>query len=529
MNPVTVIDNGEAVLGIELGSTRIKATLIAPDATPLGSGSYQWENLLVDGIWTYDMDSVWEGLAACYADLAANVDREYGVPLRRIAAIGISAMMHGYIALDGDGALLVPFRTWRNNITGEASAALTELFKFPVPQRWSIAHLYQAILNKEAHVPQVRRITTLSGYVHSVLTGEPVIGINDASGMFPVDSATGDYYREMVETFDAAAKPDGVSWKTGDSLPRIVPAGAPAGTLSLEGARLLDRTGSLQAGIPLCAPEGDAGTGMVATNSVRVRTGNVSAGTSVFAMIVLEKPLSQVYSQIDIVVTPDGNPVAMAHSNNCTSDLDAWIRMFHDAAIRLGADVSIGDVYEKLLPLALQGDPDAGGLLTYGYVSGEHMTGFSEGRPLFVRDPAGAFTLENVVRAHLYSALGAMRTGLDILTDREKVKVSEIRGHGGFFKVDEVGQRVMAAATGVPVRVQETAGEGGAWGMAILAAYMQYATDGQDLPGFLAEIFSGTESRVVDPVPAEVAGFNRYFERYTAGLAIERAAVDVLS
>lgn len=521
-----IIGQGEAILGLELGSTRIKATLIAPDATPLASGSHGWENRLADGIWTYPMDEVWSGVASCYADLAADAERRYGVKLERVAAAGVSGMMHGYIALDEAGELLVPFRTWRNNITGEAARELTELFAYPIPQRWSIAHLYQAILNGEEHLSRLASITTLAGLVHLRLTGRAVVGVGEASGMFPIDAQSGGFDARRVEQFQALVADRGFPWTLDALLPQVLAAGQEAGTLTEEGARLLDPSGTLAAGVPLCPPEGDAGTGMVATNSVRPRTGNVSAGTSAFAMLVLEGPLSRVHEEIDLVLTPDGKPVAMAHSNNCTSDLDAWIALFGEAAQALGCEVSVDELYAKLLPLALEGDADAGGLLAYGYVSGEHVTGFTEGRPLFARLPDAPLSLANVVRAHMMAALGAMRTGLDIVTKEEGVRVEEIRGHGGYFKTPGVGQRIMAAATGTPVSVMETAGEGGAWGMAILAAYLVRPERSLALPDYLDRVFASSTGSVVQPHPDEVAGFNRFFERYTRGLAVERAAVE---
>ncbi|WP_319415371.1 FGGY-family carbohydrate kinase [Marispirochaeta aestuarii] len=528
MDPRTVIADGDGILGIELGSTRIKATLISPDAAPIAHGSYTWENRFENGVWTYDMDDVHTGLSACYRDLVGKIEMEHGITLSLLAGVGISGMMHGYIAIDDRGKLLVPFRTWRNTITSEASERLTELFNFPVPQRWSIAHLYQAILNCEEHVTRIKRITTLAGYVHFLLTGKFVIGMNDASGMFPVDPQTGSYYSVMAEAFDEAVRGSGVPWKVRDILPEILKAGTPAGKLSGTGVSIIDSANKLQAGIPLCPPEGDAGTGMVATNSLRKKTGNVSAGTSVFAMVVLESPLEEVHTEIDVLVTPDGSPVAMAHSNNCTSDLDAWMSLFHDTARYLGHEVSLDFIYKTILPLALEGEPDAGGVLTYGYVSGEHMTGFEEGRPLLVRDPAREFLLPNLIRAHLFSALGAMRIGLDILTENEGVTVEEIRGHGGFFKAPGVGQRIMAAATAAPVRLQETAGEGGSWGMALLAAYMVHSSGRETLVEFVDDRFNGTETSVVEPDVRDVEGFRQYFDRYTRGLPIERAAVEAL-
>lgn len=523
-----LIENGGAILGCELGSTRIKATLIRPDGGCLASGSFQWENRLHEGIWTYRMEDVRQGIAACWEDLVADVRKQYGCAVTGLAAAGFSAMMHGYIAVGRDGNLLVPFRTWRNNLTGAAAAELTELFAWPIPQRWSIAHLYQAILNGEEHVPRVARITTLAGYVQWKLTGEWTIGIGDASGLFPVDPETLAWDAGMIRAFDRHVADRGYPWKLGDLLPAIVPVGQCAGRLGAAGARLIDPSGDLQPGVPLCPPEGDAGTGMVVTNSIRPRTGNVSAGTSVFAMLVLDKKLSRAYPEIDLVLTPDGRLVGMAHSNNCTSDFNAWAALLGESARALGAEVSDADLYDKLMPLALQGDPDAGGLLAYGYISGEHLTGFSEGRPLFVRQPESAFTLANFVRAHLFSALGALRTGLDVLTGKEGVRVEELCGHGGFFKTREVGQRIMAAATNTPVSVPQTAGEGGAWGMALLAAYSVRDNRETALPDFLDEMIGDSIGRAIAPLPEDVDGFNRYFQRYTAGLPIEAAAVERL-
>jgi sugar (pentulose or hexulose) kinase len=527
-NAAAWIKSGRAVLGCELGSTRIKASLIGPGGEPLANGSHGWENRLEDGIWTYRMEDVWKGVAAAYRELAAEVERQYGVGLSRLSAAGFSAMMHGYIAVDEDDRLLVPFRTWRNNITGAAAEELTQLFDWPIPQRWSIAHLYQAILNGEEHVPRVRRITTLAGYVHWKLTGRWSIGVGDASGMFPVDPETGAWDRGMLDAFDAHVADRGFPWRLEAILPEIVPVGEAAGELTAAGAAVLDPSGRLEAGIPLCPPEGDAGTGMVVTNAVRPKTGNVSAGTSVFAMLVLEHKLSRAHSQIDLVLTPDGNLVGMAHANNCTSDFNAWMSLFGEVSRALGARVAESELFETLMPLALEGDPDAGGLLSYGYISGEHLTGFSEGRPLFARLPNASFTLANFVRAHLFSALGALRTGLDVLIGEEGVQVEELVGHGGFFKTPKVGQRIMAAATGTPVSVPATAGEGGSWGMALLAAFAVREQRETRLPDFLDAVIGDSIGAPVKPQPDDVAGFNRFFRRYTAGLPIETAAVDHL-
>jgi sugar (pentulose or hexulose) kinase len=521
-----LIRAGGAVLGMELGSTRIKASLIAPDSTPLASGSYAWENRLKEGVWTYDLTDVWRGLAGCYAELAADVRARYSVELAELAALGFSGMMHGYVALDRAGDLLVPFRTWRNNITGRACAELTPLLDFAVPQRWSVAHLYQAILEEQPHVPGIARLTTLAGYVHQVLTGEHVLGVGEASGMFPIDPRTCDWDEQRLAKLESLLASRKLGWALRDILPAVLPAGRSAGRLSADGARRLDPTGQLASGIPLCAPEGDAGTGMVATNAVRPRSGNVSAGTSVFAMIVLEKSLTRVHEEIDIVVTPDGKPVAMAHSNNGSSDLDAWIALFGQVAQALGAEQGPEDLYGKLLPLALHGDPDAGGLLSVNYVSGEHITGFSEGRPLFVRKEDSRLTLANFMRAMSFASLCALRAGLNILTEEEGVVIDEIRGHGGFFKGGDTGQRMMAAALNVPVSISETAGEGGAWGMAVLAAYLLRPNAEQSLADYLDARIAKTVGTPVEPEPRDVQGFADFFARHRKGLAIERAAVE---
>jgi sugar (pentulose or hexulose) kinase len=524
-----LIRSGGAILGIELGSTRIKASLIAPDTTPLASGSYAWENQLKDGVWTYAIEDVWKGVAACYASLVSDVRASYSQALKTVAAMGLSGMMHGYVALDVDGNLLVPFRTWRNNITGEACSELTPLLDFAVPQRWSIAHLYQSILEEQPHLPRIAHLTTLAGYVHWKLTGEHTIGVGEASGMFPIDPRIGDWDAARMAKFDAFIAQRKPGWKLRDILPAVLPAGRPAGKLTADGAKLLDSSGTLPAGIPLCPPEGDAGTGMVATNAVRPRSGNVSAGTSVFAMIVLERSLTRVHEEIDIVVTPDGKPVAMAHSNNGSSDLDAWIALFGHVARALGAEARLEDLYGKLLPLAVRGDPDAGGLLSINYVSGEHMTGFTEGRPLFVRSQNSRFTLENFMRAMYFASLCSLRTGMDLLTEQEGVVIEEIRGHGGFFKGGDTGQRMMAAALNVPVSLPATAGEGGAWGMAVLAAYMLRTDTQQSLPDFLDERIAKSIGKPIRPDPRDVRGFEEFFARHKKGLAVEREAVRALS
>ena len=527
-NATEIIRSGRGIVGIEFGSTRIKASLIAPDTTPLASGSHAWENKLHDGLWTYDMEDVWNGLADSYSSLVQDVRSRHDVELTSFAALGVSGMMHGYVALDADGDLLVPFRTWRNNVTAEACAELTPLLTFAVPQRWSIAHLHQSILEEQPHLAQLAHLKTLAAYVHWRLTGEHVVGLNEASGMFPIDPDSGDWDGARIEKYDELIAPRGFGWTLRDLLPAVLAAGTHAGTLTDEGAALLDPSGSLEAGIPVCPPEGDAGTGMVATDAVRPRSANVSAGTSVFAMIVLEENLSGVHEEIDIVATPDGTPVAMVHSNNGSSDLDAWVALFGQVAEALGAPASQDDLYSKLLPLALEGDPDAGGLLAVNYVSGEHITGFTEGRPLFARAQDGRFTLQNFMRAMYYASLCAMRSGVNILTEEEGVVIEEIRGHGGFFKGGDTGQRMMAAALDVPVSVPATAGEGGAWGMAVLAAYMLRDDAGQPLTDHLDSVMAESIGAPVDPDPDDVAGFEKFFARHKEGLAIERAAVEAL-
>jgi sugar (pentulose or hexulose) kinase len=530
VNTQKAIESGKTVLGIEFGSTRIKAVLIGEDHAPIASGSHEWENRYENGVWTYSLADIWTGLQESYRNLSAEVMEKYNTPLQVIGAIGFSAMMHGYMAFDKDENLLVPFRTWRNTMTGKAAKELTDLFQFNIPQRWSIAHLRQAILNKEVHVRDIRYLTTLAGYVHWKLTGQKVLGIGEASGMFPINSNTNNYDTRMMELFDERLKAENIPWKLQDILPRVILAGAAAGVLTAEGARLLDPTGQLQAGIPLCPPEGDAGTGMVATNSVAQRTGNVSAGTSVFAMIVLEKALSKVYPEIDMVTTPTGKPVAMVHSNNCTSDLNAWVELFHEFTRAFSMEVDQSGLFEILYKKALSGDADCGGLLAYNYLSGEHITHLEAGRPLFVRTPESRFTLANFMRVHLFSALGALKIGLDILFEQEQVKIDRVLGHGGFFKTREVGQKLMAAAMNVPVSVMETAGEGGAWGIALLAAYTIYKQANEPLEAYLAnKVFAGKNGVTIMPDPADVAGFTAFMERYKKGLAIERAAVDGLS
>ena len=532
MNPEDVqqvIASGKTALGVEFGSTRIKAVLIGEDHTPLASGSHDWENRHENGVWTYRLDDVWAGLQDSYRKLSNEVFERYNIPLKTVGVIGFSAMMHGYMVFDKDGTQLVPFRTWRNTITGQAAEKLTELFQFNIPQRWSIAHLYQAILNTEPHVKDISHQTTLAGYVHWKLTGQKVLGIGEASGMFPIDSRSNAYDAGKIEQFNRLLQAKNISWKLQEILPQVRLAGDAAGTLTDEGARLLDPTGELQAGIPLCPPEGDAGTGMVATNSVAERTGNVSAGTSVFAMIVLEKALSKLYPEIDMVTTPTGKPVAMVHSNNCTSDLNAWVDLFQEFTRVLDVEVSESQLYEILYKQGLLGDADGGGLLAYNYVSGEHITHLEEGRPLFVRTPESRFTLPNFMRTHLFSSLGALKLGMDILFEQENVKIDQLLGHGGFFKTKDVGQRLMAAAMNVPVSVMETAGEGGAWGIALLASYMLQKSKDETLEAYLSnKVFAGENGTTIAPDARDVDGFAAFIERYKTGLAIERAAVNGL-
>lgn len=522
------IVTGKTVLGIEFGSTRIKAVLIDENNVPIASGSHDWENQLVNNIWTYSLDAIWNGLTDCYKSLVEDVQDKYGVELTTFGAIGFSGMMHGYMAFDKNDELLVPFRTWRNTITQQASEELTELFNYHIPQRWSIAHLYQAILNGEEHVSEVTYFTTLAGYIHWKLTGKKVMGVGEASGMFPIDLDTKKFNEKMIRQFNDKVADKGFAWKLEDILPEVLVAGEDAGVLTEEGAKLLDPTGKLQAGIPMCPPEGDAGTGMAATNSVARRTGNVSAGTSVFSMVVLEKELSKVYEEIDLVTTPAGDLVAMVHCNNCTSDLNAWVNIFKEFCEAMGMEVDMNQLFGTLYNKALEGDADCGGLLAYNYFSGEHITGFEEGRPLFVRKPESKFNLANFMRVHLSTSLGAIKTGMDLLMKQEGVKLDEIFGHGGLFKTKGVGQRILAGAINTPVSVMETAGEGGAWGIALLASYM-INKNGEDLAEFLnKKVFAGEAGCKMEPVEADVEGFDVFIERYTKGLAIERAAVDSL-
>ena len=517
------MDLTKTALGIELGSTRIKAVLIDEKHVPIASGDFEWENQLINGIWTYSMDMVHKGVQTCFANLKADVKAKFGAEFTTAGAIGVSAMMHGYLPFDKDGKQLAEFRTWRNTITGEAAEKLTNLFGFNIPQRWSIAHLYQAMLNGEEHVKNIAYLTTLAGYIHWQLTGEKVMGVGEASGMFPIDSTKCDYDVTMLLKFETLT---GTDLRT--ILPKVLPAGARAGTLTEAGARFLDPTGTLKPGIPVAPCEGDAGTGMAATNSVRVRTGNVSAGTSDFAMIVTDKPLG-VHREIDMVTTPDGLPVAMVHCNNCTSDINAWVNLFFEFCDLTDAEENKPELYVKLFKKALEGDPDCGGLMSFNYFSGEGVTDLDEGRPIFARTPDAKFTLANFMRAHILSALATLKIGLDILTRTERVEIDKLYGHGGFFKTPEVGQRMLSAAVGAPVSVMETAGEGGPYGMALLAAYMLWKREGESLPDYLdRRVFADAKSMTLMADEKDVEGFNSFLSRYKKALPMEKCATQVL-
>lgn len=529
MDIVKQIESGKTSIGIEFGSTRIKAVMIGQDYSPIASGTHDWQNSLEDGIWTYSIQDITLGLQDAYKNLAQCVKQKYNVSIKTVSAIGISAMMHGYLAFDKDNNLLVPFRTWRNTMTGDAAKALTETFGFNIPQRWSIAHLYQAVLNGEQHVSQINFLTTLAGYVHWQLTGEKVLGIGDASGMFPIDTQKGCYDSRMLAKFSELISDKGFDWKIEDILPTIVSAGECAGKLTEQGARLLDPSGELTAGITLCAPEGDAGTGMVATNSIAPRTGNVSAGTSIFAMAVLEKDLSKVYEEIDVVTTPCGNPVAMVHCNNCTTDLDAWVNMFASALKLFGVDAAKSDIYAKLYDCALSAPADCGGLISYNYFSGEHVTGFTEGRPMLIRTPESQFDISTLMRSLIYTCMATLKIGMDILLGEEKVGIDKLLAHGGLFKAPVVGQKFLASALGVPVAVMESAGEGGAWGIALLAAFTARQDKTQGLAQFLEQkVFSKFASTVIQPDENDGNGFEKYMQGFRAGLKAQRAAVEAV-
>lgn len=528
-NAKELIASGKAVIGIEFGSTRIKAVLVDEACKPLASGAHDWENRLVDGIWTYSLEQIWSGLQDCYSKLAADVKAQYDVTLTEVAAIGISGMMHGYLPFDQSGELLVPFRTWRNTITGDAAAELTKVFGFNIPQRWSIAHLYQAILNEEEHVKDIDYFTTLAGYIHWKLTGEKVLGVGEASGMFPIDSKTREYNARMIEQFNSLDRVAKYGWELQDILPKVLLAGDAAGTLTEEGAKLLDVSGNLKAGIPFCPPEGDAGTGMSATNSVAVRTGNVSAGTSVFAMVVLEEELKAVHEELDLVTTPVGDTVAMVHCNNCTSDLNKWIGLFKEFSDLFGCNIDINDIYGTLYKNAMTGAKDCDGIVAFNTLSGEPVIGTNEGRPMVFHKPDAKVNLANFMRAHLYASLATLKVGCDILFKEEHVKVDTIYGHGGLFKTEGVGQNILAAAMNAPVALMSTAGEGGPWGMAILASYMVHKAQGEEFADFLTNrVFAGEQSKVAQPDPEDVKGFDAYIANYVKAVKVQQAAIEAL-
>ncbi|WP_447408225.1 xylulokinase [Weissella confusa] len=525
----TVINTGQAALGIEFGSTRIKAVLVAPDFSTIAVGSHEWENKLENGVWTYSLEDIWSGVQDAYRDMADQVNQDYATVIRNLSSVGFAAMMHGYMAFDKGDNLLVPFRTWRNAMTADAAKQLTTLFDFNIPQRWSIAHLFQAILNQEAHVKDVAFMTTLAGYVHWQLTGEKVLGVGDASGVFPIDSQTGDYDEAMIEKFNQLKAVQQYHWTLRDILPTVKTAGEVAGRLTDEGAKLLDPSGLLTGGAIAAAPEGDAGTGMVSTNSVKQRTANVSAGTSAFAMIVLEKALSEVHEDIDMVTTPDGSAVAMVHANNCTSEINAWARVFKQFSQAIGVDISNNDLYGALFQSALDGRPDAGGLLSYGYHSGENITGVSEGRPLFVRTPNAEFNLPNLMRMHIFSAFGAVKIGLDILK-QEDVAMDSVVAQGGIFNTPVVGQKLLAAVMDAPVTLMTNAGEGGPWGMAVLGQYVTMRREDESLADFLEKrVFANQDSTTMAPDPVDVTGFEEFMVRYKAGIGIEQVAITALT
>jgi len=523
------IAEGRTALGIEFGSTRIKAVLIGPDHGSLAVGNHDWENQFVDRMWTYSLEAVWTGLRDCYAALAADVRRRYGVELTTVAALGVSAMMHGYLAFDADDELLTPFRTWRNTNTGASAERLSAEFGHNIPHRWSVAHLYQAVLNGEDHLGRLAHLTTLGGYVHWQLTGEKVLGVGDASGMFPIDIGTGGYDAAMLARFDRLAADAGVGLTLAELLPAIKVAGQPAGRLTEAGAKLLDPTGRLRPGAMLCPPEGDAGTGMVATNSVAPRTGNVSAGTSIFAMVVLEQALSRVHRELDLVTTPAGDLVAMVHCNNGASEVNAWVGLFAEFARALGVEADSSTIFETLFTAALAGASDCGGLLSYNYLSGEPITGLQEGRPLFVRTPDSRFDLATFMRTHLFAALATLRIGMDVLQRNEGVPLDRMFAHGGLFKTRGVAQKFLAAAINTPVSVGDVAAEGGAWGIAVLAAFLRNRDHGQDLADYLAtRVFAAVSLHTEKPDQADVAGFESFIRRYVAALPVERAAVEHL-
>ena len=521
----SIID-GQTTLGVELGSSRIKAVLVGPDHMALATGGYDWENSYVDGLWTYSLDAVWAGVRSSYTALAADVQRRYDVELRTVGALGVSAMMHGYLAFDSSAELLVPFRTWRNTNTDQASRLLSSRLEYNIPHRWSVAHLFQALLDGEEHLGQVTHLTTLAGYLHNQLTGRQVLGVGDASGMFPIDPATKTYDQTMLEQCDQlAAEHGGLPAPLAELLPTVLRAGESAGLLSEEGARRLDPTGTLRPGVPLCPPEGDAGTGMVATNSVAPRTGNVSAGTSIFAMVVLERELNKPHRELDLVTTPAGDPVAMVHCNNGGSELGAWVTALTSLPQALGMKVDQATTFETLVRMALAGDPDCGGLTAYNYLSGEPITDLNQGRPLFMRTPDSNLTLANFMRTQLYASLATLRLGMDVLQKTEHVRLDRMFAHGGLFRTPGVAQRFLAAAIDTPVSVGSSAAEGGAWGAAVLAAFLIQKTTSQTLPDFLhTQVFANTRLDTLEPEPHDVTGFNAYMQRFIAGLPVERAA-----
>ncbi|GAA0356706.1 FGGY-family carbohydrate kinase [Alkalibacterium iburiense] len=519
--------NEKLTMGIEFGSTRIKAVLIGEDYTPIASGSHEWENRLEDGYWTYDLDEAWSGLQDAFQQLASEYKNTRGEELTKVDSIGFSGMMHGYLAFDANEELLVPFRTWRNTTTEEAAKEMSELFSFNIPQRWSIAHLYQAMLNNEEHVNKINYVTTLAGYIHWKLTGEKVLGVGEASGMFPIDSDAVDYNQSMIDTFEGKIEAYNTPWKLREIFPKVISAGGDAGILSEEGAHLIDPTGKLEAGSVLAPPEGDAGTGMVATNSVAEKTGNVSAGTSVFSMIVLEEELKDYYTEIDMVTTPTGKPTAMVHCNNFTTDINAWAKLFAELIESLGLEVSNDQLFSTLFKKALEADDDGGKLMSCNYYSGEPITGLEEGRPLFVQMPDSVLSLPNFMRTHIYSALATLKLGMDILVEKENVSVDQLLGHGGFFKTEFVGQQLMADALTIPVSVMESAGEGGPWGMALLASYQIHKEDGETLEDYLTnKVFSSQEASSVNPTEKGIENFKQFIERYVMMLEVEKSAVE---
>ena len=517
------------ILGIELGSTRIKGVLIDENHNPVASGSYSWENDLVGGVWTYPLEKAVEGVRACYRELKRDAEEKFGQPLRRVAAIGISGMMHGYLVLDKDAKQIAPFRTWRNTMTAQAATELMEQFRFNIPQRWSIAHLYQAVLNGEEHVSNIWKLMTLSVYIHYLLTGEVCVGVGEASGMFPYDDETGDFDAARVAQFDQLTEKYAFNWKLKDILPKVLRAGEQAGCLTAAGAALLDETGTLEAGIPMCPPEGDAGTGMVATNAVTPRTGNVSAGTSAFSMQVLERPLKNYYPEIDVVATPAGKTVAMAHANTCSSEIDAWVNLVADAARAMGWDVDMNQLYSTLFRKALEGKADCDGIMAFNYFAGEPMTGIETGRPMLVRLPDSKLTIANLMRSQLNGAVITVKIGMDMLAKEEQVETDRLLGHGGFFKTPGVGQQILADALNVPITTMSTAGEGGPWGMALLAAYMVRKAEGESLEDYLTnKVFTAAESSTLYPTLEGVAGFESYLKRYKACLKAQAAAGEMV-